>query len=145
MVTKNEQLTSILQSLAHGLLQYLGESWLWTAQDSTADRATLENLVADQQDCIALLGDLIISRNLIVDFGKYPTVYTDLHYLALDFVLAELLKDQTELAGKIEQTIPTYWGNEKIVAVLQRILGTQKEIVSELKTLSQKYQTAKAG
>jgi len=145
LATKNELLTEILQGLAHGLLQYVGESWLWTAQDSTEDIQLLENLVADQQECIALLGTLLISRDPIVDFGSYPTVYTDLHYLALDYMLAQLVKDQTVLAEKIEKAISQCWGDSEVVAVLQSILGTQKRIIGELDALSQKYQTAQAG
>lgn len=98
----NEALNELLVRLYRSLLQYAAESWLWSAQGSDAPDAVV--LASDQQSFVARLADLLDRRGAVVDLGAYPTEYTDLHYVAFDYLLRQIVKDQEGLLSVVDRT-----------------------------------------
>jgi hypothetical protein len=96
----NHRLNDLLIDLGRSLLQYVGESWPWTSADEAAEQARIDALVAEQQQSLRSLTELLAARGHRIDPGSYPTEYTSLHYVALDYLLSQLVEDQQELADE---------------------------------------------
>ena len=95
----NEQLIH----LSRGLLQYVGESWPWSGADEAAEKDTVDRLVEEQRRSAGRLVDMLTSRGHIIDYGTYPTEYTSLHFVALDYLLDQLYAEQRVLADECDR------------------------------------------
>lgn len=93
----NHRLNDLLIDLGRSLLQYVGESWPWTGYDEAEEQAAIDALVAEQKVSVQALTELLSERGHFIEPGTYPTEYTSLHYVALDYLLSQLVDDQREL------------------------------------------------
>ena len=136
-VERNQELNGLLVDVYRSLLQYAVEAWPWTAADAEVGLAAVRELAARQAGHAADIVDLLASRNWVVDFGIYPTDYTDLHYVALSYFLRLLEASQQELVAEIEQTLERCRDDERAAHAVSRLLESQRDIVKSLKELRQ--------
>ena len=60
-----------------------------------------------------------------------------MHYLSLDYLLARLIESQTKLVEEIERVIASIGDDDDELESLHKsLLGTQRDIVSQLKELA---------
>lgn len=130
----NQILNRLIINLGRSLLQYLGEAWPWTSGADESKLATLQGLVERQQAAVDRITDLLIERHWLVEFGTYPTEYTDLQYLSLEFLLAQTLENAEADAKLIAASHAGI--DDEAKAVLDDIAQTQAEIIGELRTLA---------
>lgn len=135
--THNALLNQLLVNLGRSLLQYVGEAWPWTSHDHTRERKTIEELVSRQQAQIARLVNWLAARDGAVEFGAFPTEYTDLHYVALDYLISQLIENETALIGDLEQTVQACSDDPEADELLKQILEEQRAIVQALQGLQQ--------
>lgn len=93
----NDRLNDVLIEAARSLLQYVGESWPWTSDEEADERATVERIVAEQRETVQRLAELLDARGHLINWGSYPSEYTSLHYVALDYLLDQLVAEQQSL------------------------------------------------
>lgn len=135
----NELLHRFLGRIYRSLLQYVGESWPWTsAQHGSEEQKMFFNLVARQADGIQRLVDLLLDRHVVLEFPQYPAAITDLHYLALDYLIREVIRDETELIVEIETLLPELQGDAEAREVLASVLEEERTILNDLRQLSAK-------
>lgn len=133
----NPELNRLLINLGRSLLQYVGECWPWTGADGEIERALILRIVDRQSEDVARLADLLVRRHWSVDFGTYPTDYTDLHYVALDFLLDQLIANEESLIGELEAGIETTAQDDPEAARLLRdIVSQERDNLTELRKLS---------
>jgi hypothetical protein len=131
----NAELNQVLRTILRGLLQYAGECWPWSADDETGVQAVIRDMVADQQDGIHDLADLLHQRSWQVDFGTYPTEYTDLHFIDLDYLLIQMVVEQKSLVGGLESATKGCAGDAEAVELLEII---QSRATVHLKRLQER-------
>lgn len=132
----NADLNQLLITMGRSLLQYMGDAWPWTSANEQEVREKLDELVVRQRKQIARLSQLLERRDWAIDFGTYPTEYTDLHYVALDFLLARLVDNQKAVVAAIE-TAQRACGEEGPARdLLEQILADQRESLTELERLA---------
>ena len=102
------RLNVALQGLHRSLLQYVGECWPWTCDlDGQELRAGLQSLVSAQQKDVAHLVDILTDTGWVIDYGTYPTEFTDLHYVSLAYLLKQLQTRQATLISTLESQLST--------------------------------------
>lgn len=138
--TTNARLNELLIRIYRSLLQYAGECWPWTA--AHVEEEAIRALVAEQQQFVAALVDLLSARYWPIQFGSFPTEYTDLHYVALDYLLDEIIRDQLTLIADLEQAHASVAGDTEAVDLINDILHSQRQIVAKLQTLAAARQRA---
>ena len=126
----------VLVHLNRSLLQYAGESWPWSDSEAAGERAVIESLVARQQTHVARIVDLLLERYAGIDFGVYPTEYTDLHYVALDYLLTLLVAGEQDVLADIDRALPLCEGDEAAARILEDARADQREIVEQLQRLA---------
>ncbi|MCC7424940.1 MAG: hypothetical protein IT428_32110 [Planctomycetaceae bacterium] len=140
MIEANETavLEQLLIDVARSLLQYVGECWAWSSTDARSSESTqskIEALVKLQGRGVERLANLLATRVERVDFGAYPTEYTDLHYCALDYLLLQLQSNTSELIRSIESAINAYKSDSAATPVLESVAADHRKILDELKNL----------
>lgn len=135
----NELLDYLLGRIYRSLLQYVGESWPWTsAQHGSEEQRTFFALVERQNEGIQLLVDLLLDRHVVLEFPQYPAAFTDLHYLALDFLAREVVKDETELIVDLERALPRFANDPEARTAVTSVLEEERKILTDLRQLSVK-------
>ena len=137
--THSSALNGALVRLNRSLLQYAGESWPWADAEAAGERAVIDSLVERQRKHVARLSDLLLDRHWAPDFGVYPTEYTDLHYVALDYLLGQLVHNETELAREVEVLLSQDWDEPAAVKLLGQIHAEQQSIAAELRRLAENH------
>jgi hypothetical protein len=135
-VERNAELNQLLINLNRSLLQYVGEAWPWTADADSSEQRTIARLVERQKAWIARLADLLAERGWTIDFGVYPTEYTDLHYVALDYLLKSLLSNQTALLADVAQTLMFCRDDVEASTLLNGIRSDQDAALRQLEELA---------
>ena len=99
----NSELNLLLINLGRSLLQYVEACSPWYGDETQGN--PLDELVIAQKDNLALLTDLLIQRRWNIDFGSFPTEYGDLHFVALDYLILQLIENQEQEAIHLEGRI----------------------------------------
>ena len=141
---RNAELNQLLINLNRSLLQYVGEAWPWTANADSPERRTIERLVERQKVWIARLTDLLVARGWTIDFGVYPTEYTDLHYVALDYLLSALASNQTALLADVAQTLMLCRDDVEASSLLNDIRSDQDAALRQLEELAARQRNGAA-
>ncbi|MAG92617.1 MAG: hypothetical protein CMJ48_02525 [Planctomycetaceae bacterium] len=128
-------LNDVLIETGRSLLQYVGECWPWTHHDADEIRKQLDGLVARQRESVGSLVSLINSHTPTFDIGSYPTEYTDLHFVALDFLLLELVDNQRNVVVRIEQTIVEF-DDDAIKTFLKETLTDEQSVLEGLRKIA---------
>lgn len=129
----NEKLNQILIRLLRNLSQYAVESWVWSSESQVAERSVVGRIVTEQQRSVGRLADLLAARACNIEFGTYPTEFTDLHYVSLDFLRSQLIADQAGLVGELEQCQRVLSGDSKASALLTEIATEERQHLQQLR------------
>lgn len=134
----NQVLNRLVIDLGRSLLQYLAEASPWTPENDDAALERLNELIARQQLVVDRIVELLTDRHHLVEFGTYPTEYTDLQFLSLDFLLKQTLRNARADAELIATSREKLAGDADAIAVIDLAAQTQSEIVAGLQTLTEK-------
>lgn len=132
-----DTLHQILGRLYRSLLQYVGESWPWSpALQATKEWQALQQAIAVQNRGIQRIVDLLLARRAVLSLPQYPHLFTDLHYLAMDHLVREVLQDETSRIVEIERGLQSVGQDEAARAVLAAVLEEERQILNDLRPLS---------
>jgi len=138
----NAELNTLVIDLGRSLLQYVGEAWPWTDAASRAMQADVDELVALQTAMVQRIADLLAERNWPIDFGVYPVEYTDLHYVSLDFLLGQLIRNADELVAELREIRRRITNDPQASTLLDELEREQQFIVNKLRELAEPPQHA---
>lgn len=132
----------LLIDLNRSLLQYVGECYPWTAKNAEQERAIVADLVIRQRHQIQQLAEYLRSVDWPTDFGSYPTEYTNLHYVALDYLLSQLLESEVALLNQTNQVLAQAQSDPELAQLLGRVHAEEQAMVAEIRRLASKSSTA---
>ncbi len=130
VITHDAKLNDLLIDLARSLLQYAVESSPWSQHPAVG--ADLADLAGRQQAHVGRLTELLTQRGWPVDFGGYPTEYTDLHFLSADYFLPRLISEQTALVAELDEAVHTCIADPAAVELLRDVLIGEQQILERL-------------
>jgi hypothetical protein len=128
------------------LLQYTVECWPWTTSSESSDekspeQKTIEEMAARQQEFVARLADLLSRRGVVPDFGNYPD-NSELHYVALDYLIGKLIADEERLVAELESSREAFRNDPPAATLIVELLAAEKENLARLRDLATKAITA---
>lgn len=128
------QLNPLFVQLHRSLLQYVGECWPWTAEDGQQAEtlAALRSVVAAQKRDETLLADALNAAGWVVNCGGYPTIYTDLQYLSLKYLLKQIIISQTGIVKALEGAAQTYTDSP----LLETVAAGEREVLKAVQALA---------
>ena len=132
------QLNNLFINLDKSLLQYAGESSLWTAIDAEEEREIYNSLVARERSNCDDLMRIILNRRWNLAQSTYPTDYTDLHYISFEYLADKIAKNEEFLIGLIDENLKTFSDDEEIQPLLERIKADTKDNIEQLNKVASK-------
>jgi hypothetical protein len=142
----NESLNQVLVELNRSLLMYALEAWPWTSSGGDAEHREIQSLAARRREHVASLVEFLVDRESDVDFGVYPVEFTDLHYIALDYLLKLLVDSEqqvTDAVAKANRELST--SDPEAAHLLELILTREQDTVARLQTLAKARSPVAAG
>jgi hypothetical protein len=139
-------LNSVLINLSRSFLQYLSESSPWVRGEAAAAGRSLEQLAASQRDNVRQLAEFLDAREWSVDFGSFPTEYTDLQFLSLSSLMAGLIHSQEGQLAAISDAsqMLSRSADSAAASLLDQIRSREEQILVALRQLNAQLQTAPA-
>jgi hypothetical protein len=98
-------LNNVLIQMSCSFLQYVSESWPWVSTEEGSIESQVRVLAARQRQDVAEIVTLLTEREHFIDFGSFPTEYTDQQFLSLQALTKGLKNSQTGICSKIAATI----------------------------------------
>jgi hypothetical protein len=143
---RNETLNEVLIALNRSLLMYVQEAWPWTSKEGDAERVEIMSMADRRQENVASIVELLSSRGAAVEFGVYPVEFTDLHYIALDYLLTLLLESEQQAVDAVAKGARELATSDPEGAhLLETILTSEKDTVSRLQALAKAHAAVSAG
>ena len=119
------------------LPMYLSHAPPWKTRGDERAAETLGDVVADQQQMCHRFSAEIQRRGGTIDTGEFPTEYTDMHFLSLDYVLGRLIDAQRQDIAQIESCVAAA-PDAEIRALAEESLGMAKGHLDSLEELAAK-------
>ncbi len=129
-------LNRLFQTIHRSLLMYLAEAAdPWTHAGDEKAKETLVNIVADQKAAAAKIADYVLEFDSL-EPGGYPMEYTDTHFLALDFLLGELITAQKRDVARIERIVTALGDDPEARELAEETLGAERAHLEMLEGLA---------
>lgn len=128
-------LNRLLQIQYRSLPMFLAGADPWTQQGDAKAAEALANIVADQKASAKRIADLILERGSQVDTGNFPIEYAELHFLALDYLLKELVERQKVDLARIERCVADLAGDRQAKMLAEEVLGAERAHLETLESL----------
>ncbi len=127
-------LNSVLIDMARGFLQYVAESWPWVDEAHESIRMEVDALAARQRQDVRLIAELLTGREWPIDFGSFPTEYTDMHFISLSTMLDSLKQSQSSIHRRLDATAAGVRaaGDDEAGELLSQVAIHEAEILSAL-------------
>lgn len=135
-------LNSVLIDLARSYLQYVCESWPWVSGEGLGIEQQVQVIAARQRQAVSEIAELLTDREHFVDFGTYPTEYTDMQFLSLQSALSRVLTSQHYLCQRLQDASTSLEaaGDATGAALLLNIESRQKDATRSLTELNAELQ-----
>lgn len=132
--TAPEQLNSLFLLLHRSLLQYLGECSPWTAEDSRQSEtlAAIAGIVTEQKRDEALLATAMQETGWVINYGTYPTSFTDLHYVSLKYMLKQIISSQNQILKALDTAL----SSDPDSPLLNAVAKSEREILKVVEGLA---------
>lgn len=138
---QNQKLNHLLIRLLRSLLQYASECWPWASVDESGEQQAILEMGQVQLAHVHRLVDLLVERGWSIDFGNYPTEFTDLNYVGLDFLLGELIADEAKSITELERAQADLAG-DSAAGLVAEILVAERANAAKLRELAAAHPSA---
>ena len=98
-------LNNALIQMARSFLQYVAESWPWVSTESASVESQVRVLAARQRQDVSQLAALLVRREHFIDFGSFPTEYTDQQFLSLQAMIGRMKASHQLVCSRIANTL----------------------------------------
>jgi hypothetical protein len=140
-------LNGILIQMARSFLQYVSECSLWVAGDDASDEAQIIALAARQRQDVSEIAALLDAREFHIDFGSFPTEYTDQQFLSLCSCMSNLKRSHEMVCNRIASGVVSLRtaGDSEAAELLTTIESHERDILramSEIENDLKKHSAA---
>jgi len=128
-------LNDLLIQMNRSLLQYVAIAWPWEQNGNQSTHQAVNELVSQQKNDVSKLMNCLLDTGWDVDFGVYPVEYTDLHFVAFDYLLSQLVQNARSVVDDVENALKKT-SADAAKSLLSEILQSEKQILAKLEELS---------
>jgi hypothetical protein len=95
-------LSRLISMGSSSLLQYVSESSPWSADPAHSALGTVLALAKEERDAVAQITRHLQKRHVrLPKFGSYPSHYTNINFVSLEYLLPKLVAEQEKEIAEI--------------------------------------------
>ena len=135
-------LQEVLRRESRSLLSYVGEAFPWASADEGEALSLLRQMVQDEGRAVAALGQFLVRRRIGLPYvGSYPTGFTTINFLALDYLLPRLADAERRSVADLERELAVI-KDEAARAPVRNLLDVKRRHLPALEALAAQHSTA---
>jgi hypothetical protein len=117
------------------MLRYVGESFPWTVVAGHPTLARVAEIVAEDRAATESLGRFLFRRRIPPSFsGAFPSGFTTMNFLSLEYLLPRLVETQRQAVVDLENDMASVTDADA-KAELEKLLAVKRFHLNELETL----------
>ena len=117
---------------AYSLLQYISESFPWSAAASAGALAKVREIAAEERVEVARFTRILQKRHISLPIKRaYPSHYTTMNFVALDYLVPKLIAEHEKEIAEIESKLPLA-NDEEIQKLAQAYLDMKRRHLQTL-------------
>jgi len=117
------------------LLRYVGEAFPWTVAAGDAARRRVAEIVAEDRGATEALGRFLFRRRIPPSFsGAYPSGFTTMNFLSLEYLLPRLVDTQRKALAELESDAAAVTDIDAKTE-LEKLLAVKRLHLTELEAL----------
>lgn len=139
-------LNNTLIQMSCSFLQYVSESWPWVRLEATSIEEQVRVLAARQRQDVGEIVSLLTAREYHIDFGSFPTEYTDQQFLGLNVLIGRLRHSQKLICDRISLGVTSLEsaGDSEASETLRLVGQHEADVLKALGEIEQELQPAAA-
>lgn len=141
-------LNRVLIDMGRSFMQYISDAWPWVDPLAQSIQDQVMVIAARQRQDVGDIAAFLTERECFIDFGTFPTEYTDLQFLGLDPALDLIHHSQSSICGAIVERLEQMkiaGDDSEAVALLSAVQIRQQEATAALKELHEQLSQPAAG
>lgn len=96
-------LQELLRRESRSVLTYVAEAFPWGNSRQVPALIQLQELIAREREAIARLGQLLVRRRIELPYlGSYPSSFTTINFLSLDYLIPRLIDAERRAIVELE-------------------------------------------
>jgi hypothetical protein len=109
-MNNNPAWQSVLQNILvrenRSLFQFVGEAFPWARSDEMVTLARLRQMIEEEQKAAIALTAFLRRQHIPLPYlGPYPSSYLSLLFVALDYLLPQLIEHHRQVIGQLENDL----------------------------------------
>ncbi len=145
----NPQNLALVQEIVRreslSMLNYVGDAFPWTTSRGVPALARLQELVQAHRAAVGELGTFLTRKRMPVGYiGSYPTNYTTINFLSLDYLLPRLAADEARGVAVLEQNLAAI-SDPETQAQVKKLLAVKRQHQQVLELLAAEHGKPLAG
>lgn len=117
------------------MLRYIGEAFPWTVAAGDGVLKRVSQIVAEDRNATEALGRFLFRRRIPPSFsGAYPSGFTTLNFVSLEYLLPRLSQTQRQAVADLERDVAAVTDADA-KAELEKLLAVKRLHLTELETL----------
>lgn len=136
--SSSQALNQLVAIFTRSLSAYLTDAAPWSNGKDESGFELLSSLAADQRAMVDKIAEHLIEHGVEVNQGAFPMQFTDLHDLALDYLLGLAAKYQQADLEKIQGLAAAFADDAAAKELFEEALGTAKGHLDALRDYVQK-------
>jgi hypothetical protein len=132
-------LQEIVRRESRSMLTYVGEAFPWTTSRGADALARLKEIVAAHNDAVAALGRYLTKlRQPLGYLGSYPSNFTTINFLSLDYILPKLVVSERANLAALERDLHAI-SDKDAHAQVEKLLAVKKAQLEKLAFLAEAH------
>ena len=132
-------LQEIVRRESRSMLTYVGEAFPWTPSREADTLARLKDLVAHNNDAVAILGRYLTKlREPVGYLGSYPNSFTTINFLSLDHQLPKVVASEQANVAALERDLANLNDKDAHLQV-EKLLELKKKQLEKLEFLAEAH------
>jgi hypothetical protein len=145
----NPQSVALVQEIVRreslSMLSYVGDAFPWTTSRGGPALARLQQLVHAHREAVADLGRFLTRNRTPVGYiGSYPTNFTTINFLSLDYMLPRLAADERRGIAQLERDLAALTDPD-VPAQVKKLLQVKQDHLQALELLAAEHGKPLAG
>jgi len=134
----NTRMNDLLVELHRSLVRYVDEAaYPWANEHDASLKQAVQTVSATQESHVKSMVEFLMSRGQRVDFGVYPPDYSSLHFVAIDYLNAQLISDQKKVIEELESASGIFDADADAKAIYDAAVASQKNGLTVLASATQ--------
>jgi hypothetical protein len=135
-------LQDIVERESRSVLLYVHDAYPWTTSGEGEVVESLRRLIAAEAQAVAALGQYLVRRRLPPPLpGSYPSIYTIINFLALDYLLPRLADASRHSLDQLERDLASISDSEARAEV-EKLAAVKRRNLAELERLAAPHRQA---